>query len=97
MLSHPIPPLSVGVNKGVGTATLFASFFLGYALAFWFGTKLVADDLEAGCENDCATGVSSKGSESCHAGHYHYPTSVHRGACFCFLLCAFPGSELSAP
>ncbi|CAN0573003.1 unnamed protein product, partial [Ectocarpus sp. 12 AP-2014] len=45
-----------GLNKGVGTATLFASFFLGYALAFWYGTKLVADDIESDCESDCATG-----------------------------------------
>lgn len=45
------------MTRGVGTAVLFASFFLGYALAFWYGTKLVADDIEAGCESDCATGV----------------------------------------
>ncbi|CAN0376721.1 unnamed protein product, partial [Laminaria digitata] len=51
-----IAGIKAGVNKGVGTATLFASFFLGYALAFWYGTKLVADDLEAGCESDCASG-----------------------------------------
>lgn len=47
-----------GLNQGIGSATLFASFFLGYALAFWYGTKLVADDLEDGCTSDCATGVS---------------------------------------
>ena len=58
MIMSTPPPPSSGVNKGVGTATLFASFFLGYALAFWYGTKLVADDLEAGCESDCASGVS---------------------------------------
>lgn len=49
--------LCEGFQKGVGTATLFASFFLGYALAFWYGTKLVADDLASGCSSDCATGV----------------------------------------
>ncbi|CAN0289073.1 unnamed protein product, partial [Ectocarpus sp. 12 AP-2014] len=48
--------IKAGLNKGVGTATLFASFFLGYALAFWYGTKLVADDIESDCESDCATG-----------------------------------------
>ncbi|CAN0110337.1 unnamed protein product, partial [Ectocarpus fasciculatus] len=48
--------IKAGLNKGVGTATLFASFFLGYALAFWYGTKLVADDIESDCTSDCATG-----------------------------------------
>lgn len=46
-----------GFQEGVGGATLFASFFLGYALAFWYGTKLVADDIRDGCESNCATGV----------------------------------------
>ncbi|CAN0102225.1 unnamed protein product [Pylaiella littoralis] len=48
--------VKAGLNQGIGSATLFASFFLGYALAFWYGTKLVADDLEDGCTSDCATG-----------------------------------------
>ncbi|CAN0327738.1 unnamed protein product, partial [Hapterophycus canaliculatus] len=46
-----------GLNRGLGTATLFASFFLGYALAFWYGTKLVADDIDDDCTSNCATGV----------------------------------------
>eukprot|EP00903_Cladosiphon_okamuranus_P008530 g8189.t1 len=51
-----IAGIKAGLTKGVGTAVLFASFFLGYALAFWYGTKLVADDIEADCTSDCATG-----------------------------------------
>eukprot|EP00904_Undaria_pinnatifida_P011955 jgi/Undpi1/7890/HiC_scaffold_24.g10362.m1 len=32
-----------GVSKGVGNGMLFVSFYMSYALAFWFGTKQVAD------------------------------------------------------
>lgn len=30
-----------GVSKGVGNGMLFVSFYMSYALAFWFGTKQV--------------------------------------------------------
>lgn len=32
-----------GIAKGVGNGMLFVSFYMSYALAFWFGTKQVAD------------------------------------------------------
>ncbi|CAM9323517.1 unnamed protein product [Pylaiella littoralis] len=32
-----------GMSKGIGNGMLFASFYMSYALAFWFGTKQVAD------------------------------------------------------
>ncbi|CAM9323468.1 unnamed protein product [Pylaiella littoralis] len=32
-----------GVSKGIGNGTLFMAFYCSYALAFWFGTKQVAD------------------------------------------------------
>lgn len=31
-----------GVSKGVGNGMLFVSFYMSYALAFWFGTKQVS-------------------------------------------------------
>lgn len=30
-----------GIVKGIGNGMLFTSFYLSYALAFWFGTKQV--------------------------------------------------------
>ena len=30
-----------GISKGVGNGMLFVSFYMSYALAFWFGTKQV--------------------------------------------------------
>lgn len=50
-----------GAQKGFGNATLFSSFFLSYALAFWYGTKLVSDDLKDDCTEDCVTGVRAAG------------------------------------
>jgi len=37
---------------------VFGACFLTYALGFWYGAKLVADDLQAECylRNDCLTG-----------------------------------------
>ncbi|CAN0287525.1 unnamed protein product [Ectocarpus sp. 6 AP-2014] len=32
-----------GMAKGLGNGMLFTSFYMSYALAFWFGTKQVAD------------------------------------------------------
>ncbi|CAM9124263.1 unnamed protein product [Phaeothamnion confervicola] len=45
-----------GTQKGLGSGALFSAFFLSYALAFWYGTKQVADDLESECASDCITG-----------------------------------------
>ena len=30
-----------GMSKGLGNGMLFTSFYMSYALAFWFGTKQV--------------------------------------------------------
>ncbi|CAM9430402.1 unnamed protein product [Ascophyllum nodosum] len=48
--------VKAGLTQGIGAATMFASFFLSYALAFWYGTTLVADDIERECTSGCATG-----------------------------------------
>jgi len=57
--------MSMGISKGfkvgLGNAGVFASFFLTYALGFWYGGKLVAEDMDNGCflksnTDDCMTG-----------------------------------------
>ncbi|CAM9430112.1 unnamed protein product, partial [Ascophyllum nodosum] len=48
--------VKAGLTQGTGVAALFGSFFLAYALAFWYGTTLVADDIESECTSGCATG-----------------------------------------
>jgi ABC-type bacteriocin/lantibiotic exporter with double-glycine peptidase domain len=45
-----------GLNVGIGNGGLFCVCFFTYALGFWYGGKLVADDMERGCTNDCLTG-----------------------------------------
>ncbi|CAN0170784.1 unnamed protein product, partial [Hapterophycus canaliculatus] len=35
-----------GMAKGIGNGMLFTSFYMSYALAFWFGTKQVADGID---------------------------------------------------
>ena len=39
---------------------MLASSFLSYALAFWYGTTLVADDIERECTSGCVTGVRAR-------------------------------------
>jgi len=57
--------MSMGISKGfkvgLGNAGVFTSFFLTYALGFWYGGKLVAQDMDNGClsksnTDECMTG-----------------------------------------
>lgn len=45
-----------GLNVGIGLGALLATIFFTYALGFWYGAKLVADDLESNCTHNCLTG-----------------------------------------
>ncbi|KAG5181118.1 ATP-binding cassette, sub-family B, member 1A [Tribonema minus] len=45
-----------GLQSGLGQGAVFMSFFLAYALAFWYGIKQVSGDLEDGCVENCQTG-----------------------------------------
>ncbi|CAM9371348.1 unnamed protein product [Chrysoparadoxa australica] len=45
-----------GLQKGLGNGFMLGSFFCCYALAFWYGARQVADDLERGCVSNCKTG-----------------------------------------
>jgi ATP-binding cassette, subfamily B (MDR/TAP), member 1 len=52
--------MNIGIYKGfkVGFAngSLFCACFLTYALAFWYGAKLVAHDVRTDCHHNCITG-----------------------------------------
>lgn len=43
-----------GFNVGLGNGMVFGACFLTYALGFWYGGNLVADDLN--CSKNCLTG-----------------------------------------
>lgn len=45
-----------GTEAGLGKAILFTCFYCSYALAFWYGTGQVADDIDANCTSNCMTG-----------------------------------------
>jgi len=48
-----------GFNVGLGNGLVFGAAFCTYALGFWYGGKLVADDLDRQCNEDierCLTG-----------------------------------------
>ena len=45
-----------GRNLGLGHGGLFGAAFLLYALGFWYGAELVADDIDSGCTDNCVTG-----------------------------------------
>jgi ATP-binding cassette subfamily B (MDR/TAP) protein 1 len=45
-----------GLNVGIGLGALLGTIFFTYALGFWYGAKLVADDLESNCTHNCLTG-----------------------------------------
>ena len=57
-----IDAMNVGIQKGrdvgIGNGSVFGACFMAYALGFWYGAKIVADDLDSGCmsRNDCITG-----------------------------------------
>ncbi|CAM9424622.1 unnamed protein product [Ascophyllum nodosum] len=46
-----------GMSKGIGNGMLFASFYSSYALAFWFGTKQVADGVEGRSGGDVLSAI----------------------------------------
>ena len=50
----------VGVTKGwkvgLGNGMVFGFSFFMYAIGFWYGGKLVADDVQDDCTKDCITG-----------------------------------------
>ncbi|RYG70375.1 ATP-binding cassette domain-containing protein [archaeon] len=45
-----------GMHVGLGNGAVFGAAFLTYALGFWYGGKLVADDVARGCTENCLTG-----------------------------------------
>ena len=45
-----------GLKVGLGTGFTFCVTFFTYALGFWYGAKLVADQKDAGCTQNCLTG-----------------------------------------
>lgn len=47
-----------GLNVGIGNGALLATIFFTYALGFWYGAKLVADDVENNCTHNCISGGS---------------------------------------
>lgn len=57
---HLLSAMNVGIFKGfrVGLANgmLFFSCFMAYALAFWYGSVLVAHDVRNNCTENCLSG-----------------------------------------
>jgi ATP-binding cassette subfamily B (MDR/TAP) protein 1 len=55
-----VEAMNIGVLKGlmvgVGTGLTFFVSYLTYALGFWYGTSLVADDIDDNCSRGCLTG-----------------------------------------
>jgi ATP-binding cassette subfamily B (MDR/TAP) protein 1 len=49
-----------GFNVGLGNGAVFCAFFLTYAWGFWYGGRLVAEDMDKGCnpilDDTCITG-----------------------------------------
>ena len=45
-----------GRNVGLGNGAIFGACFMTYALGFWYGAKIIADDMDGGCTDDCITG-----------------------------------------
>jgi ATP-binding cassette subfamily B (MDR/TAP) protein 1 len=46
-----------GLQLGIGNGGIFCASFLTYALGFWFGGNLVANDIANGCTHNCVTGM----------------------------------------
>jgi len=50
----------VGIQKGLrlgwGRGSVYLALFGTYSLGFWYGGKLVADDIDNGCTSNCLTG-----------------------------------------
>ena len=57
-----VDAMNVGIFKGakvgLGNGAVFGACFLTYALGFWYGGRLVAEDMRSGCVpgNGCITG-----------------------------------------
>ena len=45
-----------GLKVGLGNGFTFCASFFTYALGFWYGAKLIADQKDAGCTENCLTG-----------------------------------------
>ena len=45
-----------GLKVGLGHGALFGCFLATYALGFWYGAKLIADQLQKGCTENCLSG-----------------------------------------
>lgn len=48
--------VDIGFSIGVWNGALFAFVYLTYALGFWYGAQLVADDIENHCTENCIDG-----------------------------------------
>lgn len=48
--------LRKGFKVGLGFGLTFAATFFSYALGFWYGAKLLADQSSSGCTENCLTG-----------------------------------------
>ena len=44
-----------GIKMGLGNGAIFCAVYLTYALGFWYGAELVANDREH-CTHNCLTG-----------------------------------------
>jgi ATP-binding cassette, subfamily B (MDR/TAP), member 1 len=55
-----IDAMHIGISKGrdvgLGNGAVFGAAFLTYGLGFWYGAKLIAEDKDGGCTDDCITG-----------------------------------------
>lgn len=45
-----------GLKVGLGHGALFGALLATYALGFWYSTKLIADQLQKGCTENCLSG-----------------------------------------
>lgn len=57
---HLLSAMNIGIFKGFKTGAanglLFGACFCCYAMAFWYGAKLVAKDIRNDCSSNCTTG-----------------------------------------
>lgn len=57
---HLLSAMNIGIYKGFRTGAangmLFTACFCCYALAFWYGSRLVAHDVRTDCEDNCTSG-----------------------------------------
>ena len=48
--------MTKGFKVGIWNGVTFCASFFTYALGFWYGAKLIADQKDAGCTENCLTG-----------------------------------------